>query len=209
MKLYIKIKTILDFILAVIMIIILSPVMIVTAILIKFTSKGSILFKQKRPGKYGKIFTVYKFRTMITTTTKKGKTLNDVERMTKLGKFLRKTSIDELPQLFNIIKGDMSFIGPRPLLVRYLPYYTKQQRRRHEVKPGISGWAQVNGRNAISWEQKFKLDVWYVDNISFKLDLKIFFMTIAKIFKREGINNSKEITMTYFDEEVRKNKREC
>lgn len=207
MNFYIKIKTILDFILAVIMLIILSPVMLVTAILIKFTSKGSILFKQKRPGKNGKIFTVYKFRTMITTTTKKGKTLSDVERMTKLGKLLRKTSIDELPQLFNIIKGDMSFIGPRPLLVRYLPYYTKQQRRRHEVKPGISGWAQVNGRNAISWEQKFKLDVWYVDNISFKLDLKIFFMTIAKIFKREGINNSKEITMTYFDEEVKKNKK--
>lgn len=181
--------------------------MLVTAILIKFTSRGSILFKQKRPGKNGKIFTVYKFRTMITTTTKKGKTLSDVERMTKLGKLLRKTSIDELPQLFNIIKGDMSFIGPRPLLVRYLPYYTKQQRRRHEVKPGISGWAQVNGRNAISWEQKFKLDVWYVDNISFKLDLKIFFMTIAKIFKHEGINNSKEITMTYFDEEVKKNKK--
>lgn len=207
MNFYIKIKTVLDFILAVIMLIILSPVMLVTAILIKFTSKGSILFKQKRPGKNGKIFTVYKFRTMITTTTKKGKTLSDVERMTKLGKLLRKTSIDELPQLFNIIKGDMSFIGPRPLLVRYLPYYTKQQRRRHEVKPGISGWAQVNGRNAISWEQKFKLDVWYVDNISFKLDLKIFFMTIAKIFKHEGINNSKEITMTYFDEEVKKNKK--
>lgn len=207
MNFYIKIKTILDFILAVIMLIILSPVMLVTAILIKFTSKGSILFKQKRPGKNGKIFTVYKFRTMITTTTKKGKTLSDVERMTKLGKLLRKTSIDELPQLFNIIKGDMSFIGPRPLLVRYLPYYTKQQRRRHEVKPGISGWAQVNGRNAISWEQKFKLDVWYVDNISFKLDLKIFFMTIAKIFKHEGVNNSKEITMTYFDEEVKKNKK--
>lgn len=207
MNFYIKIKTILDFILAVIMLIILSPVMLVTAILIKFTSKGSILFKQKRPGKNGKIFTVYKFRTMITTTTKKGKTLSDVERMTKLGKLLRKTSIDELPQLFNIIKGDMSFIGPRPLLVRYLPYYTKQQRRRHEVKPGISGWAQVNGRNAISWEQKFKLDVWYVNNISFKLDLKIFFMTIAKIFKHEGINNSKEITMTYFDEEVKKNKK--
>lgn len=207
MNFYIKIKTILDFILAVIMLIILSPVMLVTAILIKFTSKGSILFKQKRPGKNGKIFTVYKFRTMITTTTKKGKTLSDVERMTKLGKLLRKTSIDELPQLFNIIKGDMSFIGPRPLLVRYLQYYTKQQRRRHEVKPGISGWAQVNGRNAISWEQKFKLDVWYVDNISFKLDLKIFFMTIAKIFKHEGINNSKEITMTYFDEEVKKNKK--
>lgn len=207
MNFYIKIKTILDFILAVIMLIILSPVMLVTAILIKFTSKGSILFKQKRPGKNGKIFTVYKFRTMITTTTKKGKTLSDVERMTKLGKLLRKTSIDELPQLFNIIKGDMSFIGPRPLLVRYLPYYTKQQRRRHEVKPGISGWAQVNGRNAISWEQKFKLDVWYVDNISFKLDLKIFFMTITKIFKHEGVNNSKEITMTYFDEEVKKNKK--
>lgn len=207
MNFYIKIKTILDFILAVIMLIILSPVMLVTAILIKFTSKGSILFKQKRPGKNGKIFTVYKFRTMITTTTKKGKTLSDVERMTKLGKLLRKTSIDELPQLFNIIKGDMSFIGPRPLLVRYLPYYTKQQRRRHEVKPGISGWAQVNGRNAISWEQKFKLDVWYVDNISFRLDLKIFFMTIAKIFKHDGINNSKEITMTYFDEEVKKNKK--
>ncbi len=207
MKLYIKIKSLIDFVLAIVMLIVLSPIMIITAILIKMTSKGPVLFKQKRPGKNCKIFTVYKFRTMITATKKKGKRLSDMERTTKLGKFLRKTSIDELPQLFNIIKGDMSFIGPRPLLVRYLPYYTKEQMRRHKVKPGISGLAQVNGRNAIGWEQKFKLDVWYVDNISFKLDLKIFFMTIEKIFKHEGINSSKQITMTYFDEEVRNNKK--
>lgn len=207
MNLYIKIKSLLDFVLAIIMLIILSPIMIVTAILIKLTSKGPVLFKQKRPGKDCKIFTVYKFRTMIVATTKKGKHINDIERITKLGKFLRKTSIDELPQLFNIIKGDMSFIGPRPLLVRYLPYYNKKQIRRHKVKPGISGWAQVNGRNAISWEQKFKLDIWYVDHISFKLDVKIFFMTIKKIFKREGINSSKQITMNYFDEEVKSKKR--
>lgn len=206
MKSYIKFKRMMDFVLALILVIILSPIMIITAILIKLTDKGSILFKQKRPGKHGKIFTVYKFRTMTTATKKNGKPLSDIQRITPIGKILRKTSIDELPQLFNILKGEMSFIGPRPLLIRYLPYYSKEQTRRHNVTPGISGWAQVNGRNAISWEQKFKLDTWYVDNINLKLDIKIFFMTIEKIFKHEGINSSETSTMNYFDEEV-KNKR--
>lgn len=208
MKHYSMIKRMIDFILALIMFIVLMPVMIIVAILIKATSKGPILFKQQRPGKNIKIFTVYKFRTMITTTQKNGELLTDMERMTSIGNILRKTSLDELPQLFNIIKGDMSFIGPRPLLVRYIPYYTKQQMRRHEVTPGISGWAQVNGRNTINWSERFKLDVWYVDHISFNLDIKIFFMTIKKVFLRDGINTSKSNTMTFFDEEVKRSKKD-
>ncbi len=205
MKLYIKIKRILDFILALTMLFFLSPLMIVVIILIKYSDKGSAFFKQERVGKDLKIFTVYKFRTMIIATSKNGKELSDMERLTKLGILLRKTSIDELPQLFNILKGDMSFIGPRPLLVRYLPYYNKEQIRRHEVTPGISGLAQVNGRNRLSWVERFSFDVYYVDNISFALDIKIFFMTIKKVFKREDINNSETNTMTYFDDEVRRN----
>lgn len=193
------IKRILDFIFAVVLLILLSPIMLLAAIAIKIEDpKGPVLFKQKRPGKNAKIFTVYKFRTMRVETEKDGRPLSDMERITKVGTFLRKTSIDELPQLFNIIRGEMSFIGPRPLLVEYLDYYTPEQMRRHEVMPGISGWAQVNGRNAISWEEKFKYDVWYVDNMSFLLDLKIVFMTIYNILKREGINNSKWDTMPLF-----------
>lgn len=204
MKLYLKFKRIMDVLLASILILILSPLMLIVCLLIKFTDGDPVIFKQKRPGKNAKIFTVYKFRTM--TNQKKGKNnhLTDMERMTPIGKLLRKTSIDELPQLYNILKGEMSFIGPRPLLVQYLPYYTKDQARRHNVTPGISGWAQVNGRNSLSWEDKFKLDIYYVDNISLKLDIKIFFMTISKILKREGINNSSSVIMTYFDEEVKK-----
>ncbi|MDK2799785.1 MAG: hypothetical protein PWQ70_1404 [Clostridiales bacterium] len=199
MKIYPYIKRILDFIFAIILLVITSPVMLLAAIAIKIEDpKGPVLFKQKRPGKNAKIFTVYKFRTMRVETEKDGRPLTDMERMTKVGSFLRKTSIDELPQLFNIIRGEMSFIGPRPLLVQYLELYTPEQMRRHEVTPGISGWAQVNGRNAISWEEKFKYDVWYVDNQSFLLDLKILFMTIYNVLKREGINNSKEDTMPYF-----------
>lgn len=205
---YKKVKRVIDFILALIMILIFSPVMLFISILIEITDGKPAIFKQKRPGKDAKIFTLYKFRTMTTQLKKNGRTLNDIERVTKLGKFLRKTSLDELPQLFNILKGDMSFIGPRPLLVRYLPYYTKQQMRRHEVTPGISGLAQVSGRNSISWQQKFELDLWYVDNMSFKLDLKIFFMTIAKILKRDGVNSSDDNIMNYFDEEVEKNKKD-
>lgn len=193
------VKRFLDFVFAIILLIILWPIMVIAAIAIKIEdSNGPVLFKQKRPGKDAKIFTVYKFRTMKVETEKNGKPLTDMERMTKVGSILRKTSIDELPQLFNIIRGEMSFIGPRPLLVRYLELYTPEQMRRHEVLPGISGWAQVNGRNAISWEEKFKLDVWYVDNQSFLVDLKILFMTIYNILKREGINNSQGDTMPYF-----------
>lgn len=204
MKLYIKFKRIIDFIVAIIAFLALSPLMLIVALLIKFTDKGTILFRQERPGKNCKIFIVYKFRTMTTATEINGKLLSDMERITPLGKILRKTSIDELPQLFNIIKGDMSFIGPRPLLVQYLPYYTQEQMRRHSITPGISGWAQVNGRNTISWIERFKLDVWYVDNISLALDIKIIFMTIKKVFKREGVNNSDTNTMTFFDKEVKK-----
>lgn len=189
----------LDFIFALALLIIASPIMLLAAIAIKLEDpKGPVLFKQKRPGKNAKIFTVYKFRTMQVETQKNGRPFTDMERITKVGSFLRKTSIDELPQLFNIIRGEMSFIGPRPLLVQYLELYTPEQMRRHEVTPGISGWAQVNGRNAINWEEKFKLDVWYVDNQSFLLDLKILLMTIYNVLKREGINNSQGDTMPYF-----------
>ena len=193
------IKRILDFIFAIILLIVLSPIMLMAAIAIKIEDpKGPVLFKQKRPGKDAKIFEVIKFRTMIVDTERNGKKLSNMERITKVGSFLRKTSIDELPQLFNIIRGEMSFIGPRPLLVEYLKYYSPEQMRRHEVKPGISGWAQVNGRNAISWEEKFKYDIWYVDNQSFFLDLKIFLLTIYSVLNKKGINNSTTDTMPFF-----------
>lgn len=193
------IKRILDFIFAIILLIILLPIMLIAAIAIKIEDpKGPILFRQKRPGKDANIFEVYKFRTMRTETELDGRLLSDMERMTKVGSFLRETSIDELPQLFNIIYGNMSFIGPRPLLVKYLKYYSPEQMRRHEVTPGISGWAQVNGRNTISWEEKFKLDVWYVDNQSFSLDFKILCLTIYNVINRNDINNSKDDTMSDF-----------
>lgn len=172
--------------------------MLAAAIAVKLNSPGPVLYKQKRPGKNGKIFTIYKFRTMRVETENGGKILSDMERMTSIGKLLRSASIDELPQLFNVLKGEMSFIGPRPLLAEYLDRYTPEQMRRHEVTPGISGWAQINGRNELDWDEKFKLDVWYVDHISFKLDLKIFFMTIKNILYRVGINCSKNDTMPAF-----------
>jgi len=194
------VKRILDFIFAIFLLVMASPVMLLAAIAIKIEDpKGPILFRQKRPGKNAKIFTVYKFRTMRVETERDGRLLTDMERMTKIGSLLRKTSIDELPQIFNIIRGEMSFIGPRPLLVQYLEFYSLEQMRRHEVTPGISGWAQVNGRNAISWEEKFEYDVWYVDNQSFLLDLKILFMTICNVIKREGINYNQKDTMPYFN----------
>ncbi|MCD6155503.1 MAG: sugar transferase [Candidatus Atribacteria bacterium] len=206
MKIYPYVKRVLDFIFAVILLVLASPIMLLAAIAIKLEDpKGPVLFKQNRPGKNAKIFTVYKFRTMRVETERDGKPLTDMERMTKVGSILRKTSIDELPQLFNIIRGEMSFIGPRPLLVQYLEFYTPEQMRRHEVTPGISGWAQVNGRNAISWEEKFEYDVWYVDNQSFMLDLKIFFMTILNVLKGEGINYSQNDTMPFLGESVSKN----
>ncbi|WP_339319201.1 sugar transferase [Paenibacillus sp. FSL R10-2734] len=191
-------KKVIDWVIAFLLIFLASPIMLVATIAIKIGSKGPILFRQKRPGKNGKIFTVYKFRTMSLEIDQDGNLLPDLLRMTRLGSFLRKCSIDELPQLFNILKGDMSFIGPRPLLVQYLEHYTPEQNRRHEAVPGISGWAQVNGRNTISWEEKFRYDVWYVDHISFSLDAKIVFKTIKNVLVREGINNSQNDTMPMF-----------
>lgn len=193
------IKRLLDFIFAIILLIILSPIMLIGAMAIKAEDpKDPVLFRQKRPGKAAKVFEIYKFRTMKVETERDGRKLSDMERMTKVGSVLRKTSIDELPQLFNIIKGEMSFIGPRPLLVEYLKYYSPKQMRRHEVTPGISGWAQVNGRNNTTWEERFKNDMWYVDNINFKLDFRIFFITIYNILSRKGINNSEDDTMPIF-----------
>jgi undecaprenyl phosphate N,N'-diacetylbacillosamine 1-phosphate transferase len=198
MKPYIITKRILDFIFALILLLLASPIMISVAVAIKLESKGPILFRQNRPGKNTKIFKVNKFRSMRVESEKDGKQLSDFERMTKVGSFLRKTSIDELPQLFNILKGDMSFIGPRPLLVQYLQHYSPEQMRRHQVTPGISGWAQVNGRNTILWEDKFKYDVWYVDHISMYLDLRIVWLTIINVLNRKDINNSEGNTMPYF-----------
>lgn len=192
-------KRVADFVLALAMLTVLSPLMVAAAILIKINRDGPVLFKQERPGLDGKIFTVYKFRTMsVRTHDKSGRELADFERMTKVGSFLRKTSIDELPQLINILKGDMSFIGPRPLLTEYLELYTPEQMRRHEVRPGISGLAQVNGRNAISWEEKFRLDVEYVKSISLKTDVHIFFKTIKNVLTQEGINSTDDNTMEKF-----------
>ncbi len=192
-------KRIIDFVASLTALIILSPLMALSAVLVKISDGGSVIFKQRRPGKDGKIFTVYKFRTMSEKTEdENGRELSDVERMTKIGSFLRKTSLDELPQLFNVLKGDMSFIGPRPLLCEYLELYTPYQMRRHEVLPGISGLAQVNGRNAITWEEKFDYDVYYVDHMSFWLDLKIIFKTIKNTLKRADINCSDNNTMEKF-----------
>ena len=157
-----------------------------------------MIFKQRRPGLHGKSFYVYKFRTMTDARDENGNLLPDEVRLTKTGKLIRKLSLDELPQLFNVLKGDISLVGPRPLLMEYLPLYTKEQARRHEVKPGITGWAQVNGRNAISWEEKFEHDVWYVDNQSFWLDIKILFLTVLKVFKSEGINQDGQATIEKF-----------
>ena len=197
---YKYIKRSLDLITALFLVIILSPVMLIAAILIAVNRDGPILFKQERPGKDGKIFTVYKFRTMSTMLRdKNGNEMSDFDRMTKIGNILRKTSVDELPQLFNIIKGEMSFIGPRPLLKEYLELYSPEQMRRHDVLPGISGWAQVNGRNTLTWDEKFAYDVYYVDHYSFKMDLKIFIKTIENVVSQDGINSDSENTMEKFE----------
>ena len=193
------IKRIADFIFALLALIAFSPIMLLASVFIKLDDGGPALFKQKRPGKDGKVFEVYKFRTMtVRTHDKNGKELSDMERMPKIGSLLRKTSVDELPQFINVLKGEMSFIGPRPLLCEYLSLYSPDQARRHEVRPGISGWAQVNGRNAISWEQKFNYDVYYVDNISFALDIRILFMTVKNILTKADINCSENNTMEKF-----------
>ena len=188
-----------DFSVALAMLIILSPVMLIAAILIKSNNDGPVLFKQERPGLNGKIFTVYKFRTMsVKTRDENGRELPDFERMSKTGNLLRKTSIDELPQLINIVCGEMSFIGPRPLLTEYLPLYSPEQMRRHEVRPGISGWAQVNGRNTLTWEEKFRYDVEYVENMSLSMDIRIFFLTIKNVLCQDGINSAEDNTMEKF-----------
>lgn len=192
------IKPILDFILAFLLIIIFSPIILIVALLIKLKLGSPILFTQERPGLNGKIFRIYKFRTMSDERDSKGDLLSDELRLKGFGKFIRKSSLDELPQLFNVLKGEMSFVGPRPLLVEYLKLYNQEQAKRHNVKPGITGWAQVNGRNTISWEEKFKLDVYYVEHISFMLDCKILYMTFFKVLKRKDINSNTNITMEKF-----------
>ena len=193
-------KRLLDFMIALVGLIILSPLFLILWIVLSIANKGAgVFFLQERPGKDEKIFKVIKFKTMNDRRDENGILLPDSERLTKIGRLVRSLSLDELPQLINVIKGDMSLVGPRPLLVQYLSLYNSTQKRRHELKPGITGWAQVNGRNAISWEKKFELDVWYVDNVSFKIDLKIIFQTIRNVLLREGVNSSKEITMNFFN----------
>ena len=187
-----------DFILSLMAIIVLSPVLIIVGVLVRVKLGSPVLFKQKRPGLNEKIFTMYKFRTMTDEKDENGELLPDSVRLTKFGRMLRSTSLDEFPELFNILKGDMSIVGPRPLLIQYLELYNDHQKRRHEVRPGLSGHAQVNGRNAISWEDKFNLDVEYVDNVSFIGDWKIIFLTIKKVFIKEGISQEGQETVQYF-----------
>lgn len=192
-------KRIIDFIIVFCVLLIIWPILLLITIWLHFANRGSgAFFTQERPGKDGKIFKVIKFKTMTDGRDANGNLLPDAERLTRVGSFVRSTSIDELPQLINVLKGDMALIGPRPLLPQYLPLYSKEQARRHEVRPGITGWAQVNGRNAISWTKKFELDVWYVDHCSFWLDVRIIFLTIKKVFVREGISQKGEATMEAF-----------
>ncbi|KZZ48355.1 sugar transferase [Oleiphilus sp. HI0118] len=191
-------KRTLDVLLAAFALVILCPVILVTAILVSIGLGRPVLFRQTRPGLNGQPFEMIKFRTMRDAEDKNGNQLPDEQRLTKLGQFLRAASLDELPELWNVLKGDMSLVGPRPLLMEYLPLYSDEQRRRHEVRPGVTGWAQVNGRNAISWDEKFKLDVWYVDNQSFWLDIKILLLTVFKVFKRDGISQEGQVTMERF-----------
>ena len=195
------VKRVVDFVAALIGLAVLSPVLLVVTIGLFLANQGKPFFFQLRPGKGGEIFKIIKFKTMNDKKDADGNLLPDAQRLTPIGRFVRKTSLDEVPQLLNVLKGEMSLIGPRPLLVQYLHLYSKEQNRRHEVKPGITGWAQVNGRNAISWNKKFELDVWYVDHISFNLDLKILIMTIQKVIKSEGINAADAATIEPFNGE--------
>lgn len=193
-------KRLIDFTIVFMVLLIIWPILLLITIWLHFANKGAgAFFTQERPGKNGKIFNVIKYKTMTDERDAQGNLLPDADRLTKVGKFVRSTSIDELPQLINVLKGDMALIGPRPLLPQYLPLYSKEQARRHEVRPGITGWAQVNGRNAISWTKKFELDVWYVDHCSFCLDLKIIFLTIKKVFIREGISQEGQATIEPFN----------
>lgn len=187
-----------DFCCSLLAVIVLSPIMLITAVLVRFKLGSPVIFKQERPGLGGKIFTLYKFRTMTDAKDKNGELLPDDVRLTKFGKLLRSTSLDELPELINMLKGDMSVVGPRPLLVKYLPYYTKEESRRHEVRPGFTGYAQVHGRNAIDWGEKLKKDVYYVDHVSFVGDWKIVFQTVRTVLNREGISSATSATMESF-----------
>lgn len=191
-------KRFFDYLLTIVGIVIISPLIVLTTILVWIKIGTPVLFTQRRPGLHGKAFCMYKFRTMTNENDKAGNLLSDSERLVPFGRFLRSTSLDELPELFNVLKGDMSLVGPRPLLMEYLDRYSPVQARRHEVRPGITGWAQVNGRNALSWEKKFELDVWYVDNRSLILDVKILFLTLWKTIKRENISQEGQATMTLF-----------
>ncbi|WP_304133467.1 sugar transferase [Mesonia mobilis] len=191
-------KRSIDFIAALLGLVILSPIFILVMLGLSIANNGKPFFFQLRPGKDERIFRIIKFKTMNDKKDEHGNLLPDAKRLTPIGKFIRKTSLDEIPQLINVLKGDMSLIGPRPLLPEYLPLYSEEQKKRHFVRPGITGWAQVNGRNAISWEKKFEYDVWYVEHISFSLDIKILFKTIKKVFISEGINSDGQVTTTYF-----------
>lgn len=192
------VKRILDLVLTIPALIILSPILILMSVMVVFWHGFPILFRQKRPGLHGKTFTIYKFRTMRDLRDSQGVLLPDAKRITRLGQFLRSTSLDELPELINVLKGEMSLVGPRPLLVEYLPLYSPEQARRHEVLPGITGWAQVHGRNAVTWEEKFRLDLWYVDHWSLWLDIKILMMTVFKVLRREGISQPGQATAERF-----------
>jgi lipopolysaccharide/colanic/teichoic acid biosynthesis glycosyltransferase len=192
------IKSLIDFTISISVLVLVSPIFLAVLISLAILNNGKPFFLQKRPGKHGRIFTIVKFKTMNDNKDSFGNMLPDHQRLTKVGSFVRKTSIDELPQLINVIKGDMSIVGPRPLLPEYLPLYNEFQRQRHSVRPGITGWAQVNGRNAIGWNRKFELDVWYANNISFMLDLRIVFKTVFKVLQRKGISASVLITMEPF-----------
>lgn len=190
----------LDVVVSAVLLVVLSPILLCAILLLKVTNKrAGVFFMQPRPGKGGKVFKIVKFKTMTDATDADGNLLPDADRLTRVGRLVRSTSIDELPQLWNVLKGDMSMIGPRPLLVKYLPLYTPQQARRHEVRPGITGWAQVHGRNAISWVEKFQYDVWYVDHCSLRVDCRIVWMTVRAILKREGISQQGQATMEAFD----------
>lgn len=191
-------KRIFDFCIALLALVLLAPVILIVSLLIAVKLGHPVFFRQTRSGINGDPFNMVKFRTMVDARNENGQLLPDAERMTRFGSFLRKTSLDELPELWNVLKGEMSLVGPRPLLMEYLPLYSKQQFRRHEVRPGVTGWAQINGRNAISWDEKFKLDVWYVDHQSFLLDMKILFLTVKKVLARDGVSGEGEATMSRF-----------
>lgn len=201
-------KRLFDLSVALLVVFLVWPVILVTALVVRINLGSPVVFRQQRPGLHGRPFYIYKFRTMSSARSGQGELLPDAQRMTATGSFLRKFSLDELPQLLNVLKGELSLVGPRPLLMEYLPLYTEEQARRHDVRPGITGWAQVNGRNAISWEDKFRYDVWYVDHRSFRLDMKILWMTVLKVLRPEGISQAGSVTMEKFQGEASDNKGE-